>query len=214
MCFTIILEQKDSFTRGNGNILIQVSCPDEGLLKRLTTVENDDEMKPPDVQSIPVFVYGTLMNPAVLQTLLGRNLAPMEEARITGGRLEGFARHPVKGEVFPAIIPSSLLPSPSSQVQGLLLPSFAPLEMSLLDWFESETYERKLVQVFPLTGTNSEEVPIDAQAYIWRDDLISQLDRSKEWSYENFCDSHLEWYLRRTVRPCRAEMERLGMTIQ
>ena len=43
-------------------------------------------------------------------------------------------------------------------------------------------------------------------------DLISQLDLSKEWSYDNFVTTHLDWYLDNTVRPCREELVRLGMT--
>lgn len=151
------------------------------------------------------------MNPAVLQTLLGRDLSLTEDVKIGKARLQGFQRHPVKGEVFPAMIPSSL-PLPSSEVQGLLLPSLSPMEISLLDWFESVEYDRRTVQVFRLITTEGAEIPIDAQAYIWREDLISRLDLSKEWSYQNFCDNDLEWYLRASVRPCREEMVRLGMT--
>lgn len=53
---------------------------------------------------------------------------------------------------------------------------------------------------------------VDAEAYIWRSDLLPQLDLSQPWSFEHFRDNHLEWYLQNTVVPCREKMVRLGMT--
>ena len=160
---------------------------------------------------LPAILYFALGREAVLQTLLGRDISPMEERKIVKARLHGFGRYPVKNHVFPAMIRQRSTLS-ESEVHGILLPSFSPLEMSLLDWFESDDYDRRDVQVFSLVGTNEEEVLIDAQAYVWREELIPQLDLSKEWSYQNFCDNDLEWYLRETVQPCREEMVRLGMT--
>lgn len=136
----------------------------------------------------------------------------MEESKIIAARLKGFARHPVDGAVYPAMIPSSLSPTSSAEVHGLLLPGFSSSEMAFLDYFESDTYIRKIVQAFRSSSPQGEDEPIEAQTYIWREDLVSQLNLSKEWSYENFCDSHLESYLSETVRPCRTEIERLGMT--
>jgi hypothetical protein len=124
----------------------------------------------------------------------------------------------------------SSLPIPSSSsVGGLLLPStmLTPKDMTLLDYFESEEYIRKVVQVSLTKIENDtddtehgEDVTTDgdgndivqAHAYIWRPDLISRLELDQEWSFENFQSQHLEWYLNNVVRPCRSEMEQLGMT--
>jgi hypothetical protein len=169
-------------------------------------------MKAP--QAIPVFVYGTLMNPLVVQTLLGRHWSFEEENAIQPAILKEHCRYPVIKHVFPAVIPSSAVPpdacsSMKQSVQGILLPAtLSDLELSLFDWFESDEYVRSLVQV-----TAEDGGVVDAQAYIWRKDLISQLDLSREWSYRNFCENSLDWYLKHTVEPCRQEMERLGMTI-
>jgi gamma-glutamylcyclotransferase (GGCT)/AIG2-like uncharacterized protein YtfP len=184
-----------------------------GLLTITTEYKTQKSpMKSQVAQSAPIFVYGTLMNLSVLQTLLGRSLSPIEETKVIRARLTGFVRHPVKEAFYPAMIQASLSSAPYTEVQGLLLPSFSQLEMALLDYFESDAYVRKMVQVFSSSSTHGEDVPLEAQAYLWREDLLSELDLSKEWSYENFCDSHLESYMRGTVRPCRTEMEKLGMT--
>jgi gamma-glutamylcyclotransferase (GGCT)/AIG2-like uncharacterized protein YtfP len=54
------------------------------------------------------FVYGTLMAPEVLNLLIKR----VPESR--AATLKGYARYRVKGQVFPAIIPSM----PESKVAG------------------------------------------------------------------------------------------------
>ena len=170
-------------------------------------------MKPtiPDAPTLPTFLYGTLMSPQVLSTLLGRSLRDDEEKAILPARLFGHARHCVKNHVFPATIPASK----DDCVDGLLLPpTLSPTEVNLLDYFEGEEYLRVTVPVQVKNNsdkTSTEFTTVDAQAYLWRDDLVSQLV-FQPWSYEDFVSNHLEWYLQHTVRPCRQEMERLGMT--
>lgn len=102
------------------------------------------------------------MAPQVLHTLLGRSLSTTEQAVIQPARLVGstttataatvaaptrYARHPVRGQVFPAVVESTAATTTPSSVQGLLLPALSPGEMALLDWFESEEYTRKMVRV-------------------------------------------------------------------
>jgi hypothetical protein len=41
---------------------------------------------------------------------------------------------------------------------------------------------------------------------------VEKLDLDRPWSLDTFQQEHLETYLETTVRPCRLEMERLGMT--
>jgi hypothetical protein len=182
-------------------------------------------MTPGATTALPTFVYGTLMNPQVVSTLLGRSWSPQEEAAILPARLYGHARHRVQGHVFPATIPTK---NQDDFVEGLLLPpTLSSLEMSLLDYFEGDEYRRMASPVHVLvendepkaveTSTSDIAMPntsttVDAQVYLWKDDLISQLEIGKEWSYEDFCSLHLEWYLTHTVGPCREEMVRLGMT--
>ena len=47
----------------------------------------------------------------------------------------------------------------SQQVQGLLLPTtLSPVELAIFDYFESEEYERQIVQVELINENNSEDV--------------------------------------------------------
>mmetsp|Transcript_18157 Transcript_18157/g.43895 ORF Transcript_18157/g.43895 Transcript_18157/m.43895 type:complete len:329 (-) Transcript_18157:105-1091(-) len=115
-------------------------------------------------------------------------------------------------------------------------------EMNILDYFESDESDRRRVQVvvgvLPPThdgsggggdDEHSDHPPsdephprlkddllevVDAYAYVWRrsDLTTSCLQVDQEWSFDEFQRRHLEWYLRQVVRPCRQEIEQLGMT--
>ena len=108
-----------------------------------------------------------------------------------------------------------------------------PKELGLLDWFEGDEYERQIVQVqtLPIGNDDDDEMKmnnenvedggsttpvvgaiVSAETYIWKSHLADQLDHDADWSYEKFVEKDLKSYLVQTVRPCRAEMERLGMT--
>lgn len=149
-------------------------------------------------QMRPVFVYGTLSSPQVIETLLDRP----QEVELPAASLDDHSRHPVKGYVFPAMIPN-----PHKQVSGFLIEDLSPKEMELFDWFEGDEYSRKVVEV----RTKNEE-SVEAFAYIWNPDLMDMLLLDQQWSFENFCKENEKWYLKNTVGPCRAEMESLGLT--
>jgi hypothetical protein len=184
-------------------------------------------------QASSCFVYGTLMSPDVLQVLLGRipNLIP-------NAILPNHSRHPVIGRVYPGVIPTST-PRPSSSsassssslgassptssdtVKGLLIVDITPLEMKILDWFESDDYTRSTVQVVvqpsdgeggcPTTpgeeqNSNSEQLLIETNTYLWSLGKES-LDTSCDWDYSAFLRNHLGWFLEHTVEPCRRRIE-------
>lgn len=184
------------------------------------------------------FVYGTLMSPEVLQTLLGRVPAMIQPAF-----LPNHTRHPVRDQVFPGVIPSSTSSTSSvstdhqSQdygnndefcsdggVKGILLRGLTQEEMKVLDWFEDEEYQRRNVLVrapkqernTTLADATSLSLPsgglesILTQAYIWTNPT-SELDVTRDWSFELFRKTKLLWYLQHTVRPCREELNRLGI---
>ena len=154
--------------------------------------------------STPIFVYGTLSSPNVVQTLLGKTIpTPFRPAWI-----ENYSRHPVRGHLFPGMIPNQ-----GRQVHGCILENLSALDIRLLDWFEGEEYERETIQIYISEASNVEKSSlIHAETYIWKPHLLNELDQSKEWSYDNFCKKHLDWYLKNTVQPCREEMVSLGLT--
>lgn len=78
------------------------------------------------------FVYGTLMAPEVLKLLIKR----VPESR--AATLKGYARYRVKGQVFPAIIPSTS----ESKVKGMV---------RMLPWCSDRQEWRQLQHVVLLT---------------------------------------------------------------
>ena len=162
-------------------------------------------MKP--ATSTPIFVYGTLMNPQVVQVLLGRTLTLDS---FPAARLSGYCRYPVKNYVFPGMVEH---PDPDKFVMGCLLENLSPLDVKLFDWFEGNEYSRKLVKVSRIGGKDDDDTDVEAHAYIWKEELLNELERDgDEWDYETFCKQNLDWYLTNVVRPCRKETEDLGMT--
>lgn len=144
-----------------------------------------------------IFVYGTLCSPAVLRVLLGR--VPMLQSPAF---LTGYQRHPVIGQVFPGMIPS--LDPKIQTTQGVLLQALNSKEMNVLDYFEGDEYERRDVTV------SFQGIMKETQTYVWSNP-VAELDIEKEWDYYQFCNEKLDWYLATTVRPCRQEMNELGI---
>eukprot|EP00579_Thalassiosira_antarctica_P028826 CAMPEP_0202023628 /NCGR_PEP_ID=MMETSP0905-20130828/52305_1 /ASSEMBLY_ACC=CAM_ASM_000554 /TAXON_ID=420261 /ORGANISM="Thalassiosira antarctica, Strain CCMP982" /LENGTH=166 /DNA_ID=CAMNT_0048586049 /DNA_START=17 /DNA_END=514 /DNA_ORIENTATION=- len=145
------------------------------------------------------FVYGTLMSPEVLETLLGRVPTTIPKAI-----LQHHSRHPVRGRVYPGVIPTpgstaavGVAPTTINTVEGVLLLGIEPLEMICLDYFEDEgvDYTRSNVQVtvphvhqdgqpkneiMSDYGEYSKEGTIETNAYIWALGA-SELDSSCDW---------------------------------
>jgi gamma-glutamylcyclotransferase (GGCT)/AIG2-like uncharacterized protein YtfP len=161
----------------------------------------------------PVFVYGTLSHPSVVQVLLGRQLLVKEFRKAC---VSGFSRHPVKNYVFPGMIPSTTTTNPTPKVNGFLLEDLSDLDRQLLDYFEGDEYSRQTLQAVVKVDTDSDQQEIHeaitVETYIWKPALIDELELDQEWSYETFLRDKLDWYLENTVRPCRHQMEELGMT--
>ena len=150
-----------------------------------------------------LFVYGTLVAPQVIETLMGR-VPACREARLTG-----YSRHPVRQQMYPGLI----VADSSSSCLGVLYTDLTPPELKRLDWFEDVDYARREVSV-TLLDWNQKTDPsptseCPTETYVWTNPL-SELDLSQEWSFEKFRDENLHHYLSRTVRPCRRELDRLG----
>lgn len=134
------------------------------------------------------------MSPQVLQVLLGR------VPDIKTARLKNHSRHPVANQVFPGMIVSSSS-SGDAVVEGRILMDVTALELDVLDWFEGNEYQRIQVDM---------EQKEKIQTYLWSNPL-DELLLDRPWDYNEFCKTHLEWYLSSTVRPCRRELDKLGV---
>jgi len=156
-----------------------------------------------------VFVYGTLMWPSILSTLLGR--VPKAQA----AALDGVHRLKVKSQVYPAAVDFIRDDASSARavIHGLILEVNAE-ELVLLDDYEDDEYELKPVHPRLVTTTavplisksdngvfawatltpaigweetvSAETVP--ASAYVWREEHASKLvlDTSDPWTPEYF----------------------------
>eukprot|EP00977_Amphora_coffeiformis_P006023 scaffold1294_cov167-Amphora_coffeaeformis.AAC.4 len=151
-----------------------------------------------------LFVYGTLMAPEVMQTLVSR-LPPCRPAT-----LAGYSRHPVAGYAFPGIVASEKIKDSAARqtsVPGLLFTDLTHDELAILDWFEDREYTRTQVSVTSTTTSDQEDSRAMTQVYVWTNPL-SELHVDRTWDYERFRRDHLSDYLVRVVEPCRLEFER------
>jgi len=154
------------------------------------------------------------MSSEVVQNLLAKS-----PRSISGVFLDHHVRHPVKGQVYPAVLPSI---SSTDSVEGMLLLNLSKIDMKMFDYFEDEgvDYIRKQVEVyvpqgsvsnidyslmtqhFPLLSKRNDGYFVKTSAYIWARGE-NTLDVSKGWDYDEFRKNHLEWYLQSTVKTTR-----------
>lgn len=129
-----------------------------------------------------VFVYGTLQIPEVMLAVTGR-VWPSHPAR-----LDGYARHRLRGKSFPGI-----RPCPNASVDGLLLLGVDMETQRKLDDFEDAFYRRDPVQVTAADGTRQV-----AQAYVVREEADGLL-LPEDWDIETFKLSHMSAFLARHI---------------
>jgi gamma-glutamylcyclotransferase (GGCT)/AIG2-like uncharacterized protein YtfP len=121
-----------------------------------------------------IFTYGSLMFPAVMKAVTGREF-PSRKARV-----KKYARFKVKGESYPGLTPSE-----SALTDGILYLNVDPLSVRRLDDFEGKMYERVEVQA---DGLDGESFP--AHVYLIRAQYRDRLS-SSEWDPQDFERAHL-----------------------
>jgi gamma-glutamylcyclotransferase (GGCT)/AIG2-like uncharacterized protein YtfP len=89
--------------------------------------------------SEPLFVYGTLRDPALLALVLGRAMDPH---RVLAAAAPGRRAVCMPQRSYPG-----LRPAPGATALGLLLLGLSPFELDLLDRFEGDEYRRALLPV-------------------------------------------------------------------
>ena|SRR5688572_14416044 len=125
-----------------------------------------------------LFVYGTLMVPEVLHAVLGRVPARLEAT------LEGYRRHALEGECYPAITKD-----PNARVHGQLLGGLSHEESATLDAYEGDAYTRTTVEL----AVNGQRLTADC--YVWRDPALPRLS-DDDWNLETFISTDLVRFLR------------------
>jgi hypothetical protein len=126
----------------------------------------------------PLFAYGTLTFPEVLRVVFGR-LPACTEAVAAGWRAA-----PVRGRVFPTLVPDS-----ASLAPGLLITDLTAAEWRTVDAYEAPTYD--LVRL-----------ELDRERHGWSYVHPRHPDRSvawtplpEQWSRSEFRRAHLSRYL-------------------
>ncbi|XP_071692188.1 AIG2-like protein D isoform X3 [Rutidosis leptorrhynchoides] len=130
-----------------------------------------------------VFVYGSLLADNVVQLLLNR--VPQTSPAI----LNDYHRFSIKGRVYPAIRPVE-----NKQVTGRVLIGLSATELDILDDYEAEEYDKRVVNVSLL---DTSEV-LQAYTYVWGNS--TDPDLYGEWDFEDFKESKLKDYVEMTKR--------------
>lgn len=131
---------------------------------------------------LPLFTYGTLMLPALMERILGRPLHP------TPVRALACSRHPVIGAPYPGLL---LCAECREGVRGELYTDMRPLDWPRLDAYESSLYDRKIIDIQWTPSKRSK-----AYAYVIPEKHADRLDRSQDWSFQAFLQQHASQTLR------------------
>lgn len=115
------------------------------------------------------FAYGSLMCEDIMSGVCGHTGAG--EPAI----LAGFARHPVRDEHYPGILPRS-----GAVVRGVLYRNVAPDALTQLDTFEGAQYYRTHVRVQLADGQE-----ISADTYVFKPEYAHLLVPG-DWNFEQF----------------------------
>ena len=124
----------------------------------------------------PLFCYGTLRHPPLLEIVLGR---PLDGLHVSEAILPDHAVCQVKGQSFPMIVPEN-----GAQAAGLLVRDLTASDIARLEFYESG-FERNLnpVQVTPEAGTPESAQVFFADASLWSPgDPWSLQDWVNEWA--------------------------------
>jgi gamma-glutamylcyclotransferase (GGCT)/AIG2-like uncharacterized protein YtfP len=137
-----------------------------------------------------LFVYGTLMFPAVMEAVTGRSFAS-EPAW-----LDGYARYRLRGATYPGIVPAV-----GARVVGVLHRGLDARSLAQLDRFEGEPYRRAPVRVSTAGGKS-----IGACAYVVRPGRAVRVSR-RPWDPQQFQHRGLRQF-RRSYAGFRARKPR------
>jgi len=119
-----------------------------------------------------LFAYGTLMDIEILAGIT--RCRPDRQAAV----LSGYSRHPVRGEVYPALVEKE-----GGRVAGVLYLDLPESVWPCLDRFEGEMYRRVSESVIDRNG-----LALPAGTYFCRPGFRHLLKES-EWSFEKFLKS-------------------------
>ncbi|MCU4674878.1 gamma-glutamylcyclotransferase [Catenovulum sp. 2E275] len=125
-----------------------------------------------------IFTYGSLMYAPVWQTIVAGNYHSEPAC------LDGFIRYGVKNEEYPVV-----KPNPQAQTQGLIYFNVNSQDLTRLDIFEGEYYQRQTKNLVLAKGET-----IQADCYILKPDYYDISD-NLDWSIQKFEQVGLQNFL-------------------
>ncbi|XP_038885505.1 AIG2-like protein D isoform X2 [Benincasa hispida] len=131
-----------------------------------------------------VFVYGSLLADDVVRVLLKR--IPQSSSAV----LHGYQRFSVRGRVYPAILPVE-----NKRITGKVLFGITNPEMDILDMFEDVEYEKNVVEVSLVDGSEK----LAALTYVWSSSSDADFLYG-EWNFEEWKQSHMDDFVQMTTR--------------
>lgn len=129
------------------------------------------------MESHALFAYRTLQHPTILASILGSSEYAHQQAI-----LKDHVRYRIRNADYPGIYPK-----PGDEVDGTVFEGITPEEWDLLDLYESDLYERRLIRVHLEDGTEK-----DAYAYVLPPE------------HESVCTKE-PWHLTQYTPPVRPE---------
>lgn len=131
--------------------------------------------------SPPVFTYGTLQIPAVMEAVTGRKFKSVSAV------LENYGRFRIKNQIFPGITPVD-----GDNVDGTVYFDLDNRSLDFLDSFEDVLYVRTQTNVI------CDDQKIPAQVYVVGENYRDLLTKDP-WDIRLFQEKHLDNY----IRSCR-----------
>ncbi|MGL5823368.1 MAG: gamma-glutamylcyclotransferase family protein [Nocardioides sp.] len=126
---------------------------------------------------MPLFVYGSLLFPEVMEVLIGRNPSRLPVAA------DDWRVVALPGEVYPGLVSS-----PGSTASGDLVCDLTESEWDVLDAFENDIYDLAMIRF--------RDMGPGAWAYV----VARPFDDPGDWDSTGFADSQLPAYLQRCAQ--------------
>ncbi|KAL1204288.1 Protein AIG2 C [Cardamine amara subsp. amara] len=125
-----------------------------------------------------VFVYGSILEPAVAAVILDR------AADTVPAVLHDYHRYKLKELTYPCIVPFQ-----SGKVNGKVITGISDAELNNFDVIEGSSYERVTVEV--LRMDNSEKMKVETYVWVNKDDPRMY----GEWDFEEWRVIHAEKFV-------------------
>lgn len=132
-----------------------------------------------------IFVYGTLLFPEILEKLTCKTFKSKE------GYLNDFKSYQIFDNHIPRKYPA-IITSRGDKVEGKIVFDLDKESLNILDYFEDEKYEPKILKAYSQSGEEYQVL-----VYVWKDEFKDML--KGDWDIDYFKDNYLPIYLNEII---------------